>query len=113
MQLFAGLVKAQNFYATGHNTFSQYVNHLQALTPLVSLVTTATMIGSEWLEIPIGLHLSAFLSLGMTLLTFTNPLVAMIFVGPYRQGLLKLLGIRSKAPVTPEATAESVTSTVG
>lgn len=70
------------------------------------------MIGSEWLEIPIGLHVSAFLSLGMTLLTLTNPLVAMIFVRPYRLGLLKLLGIRSKI-VSPEGTASCPTSSLG
>ncbi|KAH7717740.1 hypothetical protein AAVH_14814 [Aphelenchoides avenae] len=73
------------------------------------LAATATIVGSEWLQIQIGLRLSGFLSLGMTLLAFTNPLMTMIFVAPYRAAVLNLFGIRkiritARGPTTFAAT---------
>ncbi|KAH7717739.1 hypothetical protein AAVH_14813 [Aphelenchoides avenae] len=72
-----------------------------ALTPIVSLTSTATIIGSEWLEIPVGLHLSGFLSLAMTLLAFTNPLVTILCVYSYRKGFMSLVSWRKTVRVAP------------
>lgn len=62
------------------------------------------MIGSNALQISLGHTVSAYLSLGMTVITLANPIVTMYFVRPYREGLLYMLHIRKKAAVTPVAT---------
>ncbi|KAH7702343.1 7TM GPCR protein [Aphelenchoides avenae] len=61
-----------------------------ALTPLCSLIPTAVMIGSNALQIPLGHTISAYLSLGMTIITLANPIVTMYFVRPYREALLNM-----------------------
>ncbi|KAH7695205.1 7TM GPCR protein, partial [Aphelenchoides avenae] len=66
-----------------------------AISPLCSLVPTALMIGSNALQIPLG-PVSAYISLGMTIITLANPLVTVYFVKPYRDGLLCLLRLRDK-----------------
>ncbi|KAH7715107.1 CRE-SRD-32 protein [Aphelenchoides avenae] len=75
-----------------------------ALTPLCSIVPSSIMVGSNALQIPLGHTVSAYLSLGMTVITLANPIVTMYFVKPYRQGLLCLLGIRKRSVVTPHGT---------
>ncbi|KAH7721300.1 hypothetical protein AAVH_11263, partial [Aphelenchoides avenae] len=77
-----------------------------ALTPLCSIIPSAIMVGSNALQIPLplGHTVSAYLSLGMTVITLANPIVTMYFVKPYRQGLMCLLGIRKKPVVTPHGT---------
>ncbi|KAH7707757.1 hypothetical protein AAVH_25000, partial [Aphelenchoides avenae] len=75
-----------------------------ALTPLCSIIPSAIMVGSNALQIPLGHTVSAYLSLGMTVITLANPIVTMYFVKPYRQGLWYLLGVRKRPVVTPHGT---------
>ncbi|KAH7721033.1 hypothetical protein AAVH_11500 [Aphelenchoides avenae] len=81
-----------------------------ALTPLCSIIPTAIMIGSNAMQIPLGHTVSAYLSLGMTVITLANPLVTMYFVPPYREVLLCMLRLRKKAVVTPHSSAVSGSS---
>ncbi|KAH7710716.1 hypothetical protein AAVH_21977 [Aphelenchoides avenae] len=52
------------------------------------------MIGSNALQISLGNTVSAYMSLGMTIITLFNPIVTMCFVRPYRKALLNILSGR-------------------
>lgn len=62
------------------------------------------MIGSNALQTPLGPS-SAFISLGMTIVTLANPLVTVYFVKPYREGLKSLLRLNRRVQPNISTTA--------
>ena len=75
----------------------------QAVTPLLGIIPTGIMISTAALGINNG-PISAYMSIGMTIITLVNPLVAIFFIRPYRNGFIRLLHIRRKSHVTPLTT---------
>ncbi|KAH7710580.1 Protein Y9C9A.5 [Aphelenchoides avenae] len=71
-----------------------------AITPLMGIIPTGIMISSAALGIKNG-PISAYMSIGMTVITLANPIVTIWFVRPYRDGLLHVLRIRRKAAIRP------------
>lgn len=76
---------------------------MQAITPLFSIVPNVVMITADVLEMHLG-PITAHLSIGMTIITLANPITAIYFIRPYREGLLEMLRIRKQVKVGPSTT---------
>lgn len=61
------------------------------------------MMSATVVEINLG-PITAYLSIGMTIITLANPTTAIYFIRPYREGLLETLRIRKPADVAPNTT---------
>ncbi|KAH7722480.1 hypothetical protein AAVH_10006 [Aphelenchoides avenae] len=82
-----------------------------AVTPLLGIIPTGIMISTAALGINNG-PISAYMSIGMTIITLVNPLVAILFIRPYRNGFLRLLHIRRKYTVVYSIHVTPLTTTV-
>ncbi|KAH7723390.1 hypothetical protein AAVH_09106 [Aphelenchoides avenae] len=67
------------------------------------------MVGSNVLEISLGTF-SAYLTLALTLITLLNPITAIYFVRSYRDGFLRLVGVRQSTAVLSPSTTGTLVS---
>ena len=76
------------------------------MTPMVSVAPVTTVIISNLIQVPLGMAISAYLSIAVPIITLANPLVTIGFIRPYREGMLHMLRIRNKNKIGPQATCQ-------